>query len=175
MPVLDPDVENQTKDLLWAMPVTIRPWGGLNDPAVVYSTLRVRHTHADAMAVIGDPAVRWICGLQKLAGSRPLAIHNAGFLQAICGGVSPRSPNEGASRSRRAHRRAPDPRAGSQQTRHWPAGPTRAGCNHWSRTCVWFQPQIANCRAVDAGSNPLRAQPLDGLERFLEDGRIEAR
>ena len=39
---------------------------------------------------------------------------------------------------------------------------------------VWFEAQIAKLPArPHRRSDPLRAEPLDGLKRFLEDGRIE--
>ena len=184
VPVLDPGRGRTKKGYFWAIARDDRPWGGREPPAVVYNYAPGRgHVHADALLASyrGILQCDGYAAYKKLAGSRtadssitlafcwshvrrgfydlaktkaPIAVETLKRIAALYK-IEDRVRGKSAA-DRRALRQAE-------------SKPLVAELR------VWFEAQIEKLPARGPTAEAIRyaLNHWDGLERFLEDGRIE--
>jgi transposase len=185
VPVLDPGRGRTKQGYFWAIARDDRPWGGTDPPAVVYSYAPGR-AHQHAMALLGGyrgilqcdgyAAYKQLFGRAGGNGSVTLAFcwsHvRRGFYDLAKTKAAP-TATEALSRIASLYRIEAGIRGKSAEHR-------RAVRQADSRPLVkglraWFETQIAKLPGRGPTAEAIR-YPLshwDGLERFLDDGRIE--
>ncbi len=183
MPVLDPGRGRTKQGYFWAIARDDRPWGGTDPPAVAYPYAPGRgQIHAKAL-LGGYHAILQCDGYtayKQLADGRENAVTLAfcwshvrrGFYDLAKTGAAPIA-TEALSRIAALYRiEAAIPGRSAEQR--------RAARQAESRPLVldlraWFEMQIAKlpARSPTAAAIRYALNHWDGLERFLEDGRIE--
>ena len=186
VPVLDPGRGRTKQGYFWAIARDDRPWGGSDRRRRWFTATRPAAGTLHANALLGGYRGILQCdgyaAYKKLGGSqvrRP--VHHAGFLLEPCAPRLLRSgQGEGADRDRdaEAHCRALRDRGRVSAARAPLTGwlCVRPRANRWSPELrVWFEAQIAKLPARGPTAEAIRyaLNHWDGLERFLDDGRIE--
>ena len=182
LPVLDPGRGRTKKGYAWAIARDDRPWGGADPPAVVFRYAPGRgRKHAEAL--LGDYAGILQC--DGYSAYKSVSTAGAGPSLAFCwahvrrefvdlakGGTAPIAEE--------ALRRIAALYAVEAEVRGNPPGVRRAARQAKSRALVedlftWFEAQLARLpgRAPTAGAIRYALNHREGLERFLDDGRIE--
>jgi hypothetical protein len=184
VPVLDPGRGRTKQGYFWAMARDDRPWAGDQPPAVVYSYAPGRgHIHANALlggyrgilqcdgyaaykkfggSKSADPAVTLaFCWSHVRRGFYDLAKAKAPIAMEALQRIAALYEIEARVRGKSAA-----DRLAVRQVESKPLV---------SELRVWFETQIAKlpARGPTAGAIRYALNQWDGLERFLEDGRIE--
>jgi transposase len=181
--VLDPGRGRTKQGYFWAIARDDRPWGGTDPPAVAY-TYAPGRGQIHAKALLGGYRGILQCdgytAYKRLADGRENAVTLAfcwshvrrGFYDLAKTGAAPIA-TEALSRIAALYRIEAAIRASSAEQR-------RAVRQAQSRSLVldlraWFEMQIARLPARSPTAEAIRyaLNHWDGLERFLEDGRIE--
>ena len=183
VPVLDPGRGRTKQGYFWAIARDDRPWGGSEPPAVVYSYAPAADiptpTRCSA-ATAGSCSATAMQPTRSSPGPSPRPIHNAGVL------LEPRAPRlldlakakapiatETLQRiaalyeiEARIRGKSAADRLALRQAESKPLV---------AEMRVWFEEQIAKLPARGPTAEAIRyaLNHWDGLERFLEDGRIE--
>ena len=183
LPVLDPGRGRTKQGYFWAIARDDRPWGGTDPPAVAY-TYAPGRGQIHAKALLGGYRGLLQCdgyrAYKRLADGRENAVALAfcwshvrrGFYDLAKTGAAPIAA-EALSRIAALYRIEATIRGRSAEQR-------RAARQAQSRPLVldlraWFEMQIAKLPARSPTAEAIRyaLNHWDGLERFLEDGRIE--
>jgi transposase len=183
VPVLDPGRGRTKQGYFWAIARDDRPWGGTDPPAVAY-TYAPGRGQIHAKALLGSYRGILQCdgytAYKQLAGSGENAVTLAfcwshvrrGFYDLAKAGAAPIA-TEALSRIAALYHIETAIRASSAEQR-------RAARQAESRPLVldlraWFERQIAKLPARSPTAEAIRyaLNHWDGLERFLDDGRIE--
>ena len=185
VPVLDPGRGRTKQGYFWAIARDDRPWGGGQPPAVVYSYAPGRgHIHANTLlgGYRGILQCDGYAAYKKLGGVQVRRLHPSRWRSAgaTCAAVSMIWPR----RRRRSRRKHCSALQRSTRSRHDVRGNSAADRlavrQAESRPLVtelrvWFEAQIAKLPARGPTAEAIRyaLNHWDGLERFLDDGRIE--
>src|ERR1700684_1781263 len=184
VPVLDPGRGRTKQGYFWAIARDDRPWGGNDPPAVVYNYAPGRgHAHADALlgGYRGILQCDGYAAYKKLAGSRT---DNSAITLAFCWShvrrgfydlAKTKAPIAMEALKRiaalyeieeRVRGKSAADRLALRQAESKPLGLDLR---------VWFEAQIGKLPARGPTAEAMRyaLHHWNGLERFLEDGRIE--
>ena len=184
VPVLDPGRGRTKQGYFWAIARDDRPWGGNDPPAVVYNYAPGRgHAHADALlgGYRGILQCDGYAAYKKLAGSRT---DNSAITLAFCWSHVRRGFYDLAKTKAPIAMEALTRIAGlyeiEERVRGKSAAERLALRQAESKPLVadlrvWFEAQIGKLPARGPTAEAIRyaLNHWDGLERFLEDGRIE--
>jgi transposase len=184
VPVLDPGRGRTKKGYFWAIARDDRPWGGGDPPAVVYNYAPGRgHVHADALLASyrgilqcdGYAAYKKLAGSRTADGSITLAFCWSHVRRGFYDLAKTKAPIAVETLKRiaalykieeRVRGKSAADRRSLRQTESKPLV---------AELRVWFEAQIEKLPARGPTAEAIRyaLNHWDGLERFLEDGRIE--
>ena len=184
VPVLDPGRGRTKQGYFWAIARDDRPWGGSDRPAVVYSYAPGRgHTHANALlgGYRGILQCDGYAAYKKVAGPRPA---DSSITLAFCWSHVRRGfydlAKTKAPIATEALKRIAALYEIEERVRGKGAADRLALRQAESKPLVaelrtWFETQIAKLPARGPTAEAIRyaLNHWVGLERFLEDGRIE--
>ncbi len=187
VPVLDPGRGRTKQGYFWTVARDARPWGGADPPAVVYSYAPGRgHEHAHAL-LGGYRGILQCDGYgayKALAKAPPGADGTAvtlvfcwshvrrGFYDLAKGKAAPIA-TEALVRIAALYRIEAEIRG--RDAEHRQSVRQARSRTLMAELRVWFEAQLARlpARGPTAGAIRYALNHWDGLERFLEDGRIE--
>ncbi|HEX6016121.1 MAG TPA: IS66 family transposase [Geminicoccaceae bacterium] len=182
MPVLDPGRGRTKKGFAWAIARDDRPWGGAAPPAVVFRYAPGRGKE-HAAGLLGDYAGILQC--DGYAVYKSVSTAGAGPALAFCWAHARRefvdlAKGGTAPIAEEALRRIAPLYAVEAAVRGQPPDVRRAARQAKSRALVedlfaWFDAQLARLpgRAPTADAIRYALNHREGLERFLDDGRID--
>src|ERR1700760_1997685 len=184
VPVLDPGRGRTKQGYFWAMARDDRPWGGSQRPAVVYSYAPGRgHTHANTLLggyrgilqCDGYPAYKKFAGSKSAGTGVTLAFCWSHVRRGFYDLAKAKAPIAMEALQRiaalyeieaRVRGKSANDRLVVRQAESKPLV---------TDLRIWFEAQLAKLPARGPTADAIRyaLNHWDGLERFLEDGRIE--
>jgi transposase len=184
VPVLDPGRGRTKQGYFWAMARDDRPWGGSQPPAVVYSYAPGRgHTHANTL--LGGYSGILQCdgygAYKKFAGSKSaetavtLAFCWSHVRRGFYDLAKAKAPIATETLQRIAALYEIEARVRGKSAADRLAVRQAESKPLVTELRIWFEAQLAKlpARGPTAGAIRYALNHWDGLERFLEDGRIE--
>ncbi len=182
LPVLDPGRGQTKKGYAWAIARDDRPWGGVDPPAVVFRYAPGRGKEHAAKLLAG---YRGILQCDGYAAYKGVSASGEGITLAFCWahvrrGFFDLTKGGTAPIAEEALRRIAALYAVEAEVRGKPPDLRRAARQAKSRALVeelftWLEAQLARLpgRAPTAEAIRYALNHREGLERFLDDGRIE--
>jgi transposase len=184
VPVLDPGRGRTKQGYFWAMARDDRPWGGSQPPAVVYSYAPGRgHTHANTL--LGGYSGILQCdgygAYKKFAGSKSaetavtLAFCWSHVRRGFYDLAKAKAPIATETLQRIAALYEIEARVRGKSAADRLAVRQAESKPLVTELRIWFEAQLAKLPARGPTADAIRyaLNHWDGLERFLEDGRIE--
>jgi transposase len=184
VPVLDPGRGRTKQGYFWAIARDDRPWGGADPPAVVYSCAPGRgHTHATTL--LGDyrgilqcdgyAAYKQLVGPKSNEQSITLAFCWSHVRRGFYDLAKAKAPIATETLERIAALYKIEERVRGKGAADRLAVRQAESRPLVTELRVWFEAQIAKLPARSPTGKAIRyaLNHWDGLERFLEDGRIE--
>ena len=184
VPVLDPGRGRTKQGYFWAIARDDRPWGGSEPPAVVYSYAPGRgHTHADALLggyrgilqCDGYGAYKNLVGAKSAEPSVTLAFCWSHVRRGFYDLAKAKAPIAIEALQRIAALYAIEARVRGKSAADRLAVRQAESKPLVAELRIWFEAQMAKLPARGPTAEAIRyaLNHWDGLERFLDDGRIE--
>ena len=184
VPVLDPGRGRTKQGYFWAIARDDRPWGGSQPPAVVYSYAPGRgHTHANTLLggyrgilqCDGYPAYKKFAGSKSAETSVTLAFCWSHVRRGFYDLAKAKAPIAMEALQRIAALYEIEARVRGKSANDRLAVRQAESKPLVTELRIWFEAQIAKLPARGPTAEAIRyaLNHWDGLERFLDDGRIE--
>jgi transposase len=184
IPVLDPGRGRTKQGYFWAMARDDRPWGGSQPPAVVYSYAPGRgHTHANTLLggyrgilqCDGYSAYKKFAGSKSVEPSVTLAFCWSHVRRGFYDLAKAKAPIATETLQRIAALYEIEARIRGKSAADRLALRQAESKPLVTELRIWFEAQLAKlpARGPTADAIGYALNHWDGLERFLEDGRIE--
>jgi transposase len=184
VPVLDPGRGRTKKGYFWAIARDDRPWGGCDPPAVVYTYFPGR-AHQHATALLGDyrgilqcdgyGAYKQLVGSMGDLASVTLAFCWSHVRRAFYDLAKAGAPIATETLSRIAALYEIEVGIRGESTEHRLTVRQTQSRPLVKNLHAWFEAQLAKLPSRSPTAEAIRyaLKHWDGLERFLEDGRVE--
>jgi transposase len=184
VPVLDPGRGRTKQGYFWAIARDDRPWGGSQPPAVVYSYAPGRgHTHANTLLggyrgilqCDGYPAYKKFAGSKSAETSVTLAFCWSHVRRGFYDLAKAKAPIAMEALQRIAALYEIEARVRGKSANDRLAVRQAESKPLVTELRIWFEAQSAKLPARGPTAEAIRyaLNHWDGLERFLDDGRIE--
>jgi hypothetical protein len=184
VPVLDPGRGRTKQGYFWAIARDDRPWGGSQPPAVVYSYAPGRgHIHANTLLggyrgilqCDGYPAYKKFAGSKSAGTSVTLAFCWSHVRRGFYDLAKAKAPIAMEALQRIAALYEIEARVRGKSAADRLAARQAESKPLVTELRIWFEAQIAKLPARGPTAEAIRyaLNHWDGLERFLDDGRIE--